>query len=126
MSANVQSVSTPRSGENSWWYLVKIVTGVLLVVLLGIHLVVNHFIGQHGLLTYADIVAYYQNPIIPIMEICFLAVVVLHSLTGLRGIILDLKPSRTILQVMDTLMVIVGVAAVAYGTWLILVIKSRG
>jgi len=126
MSANIQSVSTPRSGENSWWYLLKIVTGVLLVVLLGIHLVVNHFIGQHGLLTYADIVAYYQNPIIPIMEICFLAVVVLHSLTGLRGILLDLKPSRTILQVIDTFMIIVGVAAVTYGTWLILTIKSRG
>ena len=115
-----------RSGENSWLWLVKIVTGVLLVILLGIHLVVNHFVGQHGLLTYADVVAYYQHPIIPIMEICFLVVVVSHSLTGLRGILLDLRPMRGLLQVLDIVLVFVGVSAVVYGSWLILTIASRG
>ena len=126
MSANTQYISAPRSGENTWLWLVKIITGPLLLVLLGIHLVVNHFIGETGLLTYADVVAYYQNPIIPIMEICFLIAVVTHSLSGLRGIILDLKPSRNILKVIDVILVIFGVAVVIYGTWLALVIASKG
>jgi succinate dehydrogenase hydrophobic anchor subunit len=126
MSINTQSVSTPGSGENTWLWLLKIVTGVLLVILLGIHLVVNHFVADNGLLTYADVVAYYQNPIIPIMEIGFLAIVVTHSLTGLRGIVLDLKPSRNFLRVFDVILVIAGVSVVAYGIWLVLVIVSKG
>lgn len=126
MSINTQSVSAPRSGENTWLWLLKIVTGGLLVILLGIHLVVNHFMDENGLLTYADVVAYYQNPIIPIMEISFLAAVVTHSLTGLRGIVLDLKPSRIFLRVFDVILVIAGVSVVAYGIWLVLVIVSKG
>ena len=126
MSTNVQSVSTPRSGEGTWLWLLKILTGILLVVLLFIHLLVNHFLSRHGLMTYADVVAYYQNPIIPIMEICFLAAVVFHSLTGLRGIILDLKPARSLLKVIDAILIIVGLTVVVYGTWLVTVIAVRG
>jgi succinate dehydrogenase / fumarate reductase membrane anchor subunit len=126
MSANTQYISAPRSGENTWLWLLKIITGPLLLILLGIHLVVNHFVGETGLLTYADIVAYYQNPIIPIMEVCFLIAVVTHSLSGLRGVILDLNPSRNVLKVIDVVLVIFGVAVVIYGTWLALVIASKG
>jgi succinate dehydrogenase hydrophobic anchor subunit len=126
MSINTQSVSVPRSSETTWLWLLKIVTGVLLVLLLGIHLVVNHFVAENGLLTYVDVVAYYQNPIIPIMEIGFLAIVVTHSLTGLRGIVLDLKPSRNFLRVFDIILVIAGISVVVYGIWLILVIVSKG
>jgi succinate dehydrogenase / fumarate reductase membrane anchor subunit len=126
MTADTQNISTPKSGENTWLWLIKIVTGPLLVVLLLIHFIVNHFIGQNGLLTYADVVAYYKNPIVPIMEICFLAAVVTHSLSGLRGIFLDLKPSRGLLKAADWVFVAVGVLAVVYGAWLALTIASRG
>jgi len=126
MSTGTQNISAPRTGENTWIWLIKIVTGPLLVVLLLIHFIVNHFIGQNGLLTYADVVAYYKNPIVPIMEICFLAAVVTHSLSGLRGIFLDLKPSRGLLKAADWFFVAVGVLAVVYGAWLALTIASRG
>lgn len=127
MSANTQNISAPRSGENTWLWLVKILTGPLLFILLGIHLIINHFIGsEHGLMNYADVVAYYQNPIIPIMEILFLAAVVLHSLSGLRGIVLDLKPSRSILKILDVVLVIFGASVIIYGVWLVMVIISNG
>jgi len=125
MSAEIRNTSAPRSGENSWLWLVKIVTGPLLIILILVHFIVNHFIGQNGLLTYADVVAYYSNPLIPLMEILFLATVVTHSLSGLRGIILDLKPSRGVLTAVDWLLALVGIAAVSYGAWLALVIASR-
>ncbi len=125
-TSSSKSISAPRSGENTWLWLVKIITGPLLLVILAIHLTVNHFLGQTGLLSYADIVAYYRNPIIPAMEILFLATVVTHSLSGLRGIILDLKPTRNILRLIDWVLVILGVSAVVYGTWLALTIASSG
>jgi succinate dehydrogenase / fumarate reductase, membrane anchor subunit len=124
MSGAVQNASLPKSGENTWLWLIKIVTGPLLVVLLLVHFIVNHFIGENGLLTYADVIAYYKNPLIPVMEICFLAAVVTHSLSGLRGIFLDLNPSRSLLKAVDWLLVIVGIVAVVYGAWLALTIAS--
>lgn len=122
------SVSGPRPGENTWIWLVKIVTGPLLLVVLGLHFTVNHYLGSMstGLMTYDDIIRYFQNPIIPAIEILFLITVVTHSLTGLRGIILDMNPSRNTLNILTWLLVILGVSSIAYGVWLALTIASLG
>ena len=122
----LNTTSTPKKGETTWLWLLKILTGLLVIVILIIHFVVNHFIAEGGLLTWADVVRYYQNPIIPIMEIAFVALVVSHSLIGLRGIILDLNPSRSVITAVNWLFSLVGVGSVAYGIWLIQVIVSKG
>ena len=120
--------SAPRPGENTWIWLIKIVTGPLLVLVIGLHFAVNHYMGSmsSGLMTYEDVIAYYQNPIIPIIEIVFLATVVTHCLIGLRGIILDMNPSRKVLNIVTWLMVILGVVSVGYGIWLVFAIASQG
>ncbi len=122
------SVSGPRPGENTWIWLIKIATGPLLVLVLLLHFLANHYMGSlsSGLMTYQNIVVYYQNPIIPAIEILFVATVVTHSLIGLRGIILDMNPSRTVLNIITWLMVILGVSSVVYGIWLALTIASKG
>jgi succinate dehydrogenase hydrophobic anchor subunit len=121
-------VSGPRPGENTWIWLIKIITGPLLLIVLGLHLAVNHYLGTmtSGLMTYRDIIAYYQNPIIPTIEIVFLVTVVTHCLIGLRGIILDLNPSRNVLSIVTWLLVILGVSSVGYGIWLAVAIASQG
>ena len=122
------SFAGPRPGENTWLWLLKIVTGPLLVILLGLHLTVNHYMGSlaTGLMTHDDVIQYFQNPIIPAIEILFLVTVVTHSLLGLRGILLDMNPSRSVLKIVTWLLVILGVSSVAYGTWLALTIASLG
>jgi succinate dehydrogenase / fumarate reductase membrane anchor subunit len=117
---------TPRSGEGAGLWFLKILTGFLVIVVLIIHLIVNHLIVEGGLLTYADVVRYYQNPIIPIMEIVFLIFVVTHALMGLRSVLLDLHPSNKVLKLINYGLVVLGVGSIAYGTWLILVIVGRG
>ena len=115
------------SSENSWVWLLKIVTGLLIIVILVIHLIVNHMLGtEGGLLTYADVVAYYQNPIIPIMEAAFLICVVAHSLIGLRGIIIDLNPSPRTLNGITWLLTGLGAAFIVYGLWLLMAIVAQG
>jgi succinate dehydrogenase hydrophobic anchor subunit len=127
-STSASYVSGPRPGENTWIWLVKIVTGPLLVIVLGLHLTVNHYLGSvpTGLMTYDDVIRYFQNPIIPAIEILFLITVVTHSLIGLRGIILDMNPSRNTLSIVTWLLVILGVSSVLYGIWLALTIASKG
>jgi succinate dehydrogenase hydrophobic anchor subunit len=60
------------------------------------------------------------------MEGLFLAFVVSHSLIGLRGIILDLNPSKAVMTFVNWLFSIVGVAAVVWGLYLISTIVSNG
>lgn len=122
----IDTKSAPKTGETLWLWLFKIVSGVLILVVLVVHYIVNHFIGENALLTYEDVVAYYQNPIIPIMEIFFVVFVVSHALIGLRSIILDLKPSRSALKTLDWAFTGLGAVSIVYGVWLILVIVSRG
>ncbi len=121
-------VSSPRPGETTWLWLIKIVTGPLLLVVLILHLTVNHYLGSSssGLMTYDDIIRYFQNPIIPAIEILFLITVVTHSLIGLRGIVLDMNPSRPVLSAVTWLLSLLGVASVIYGIWLALTIASIG
>lgn len=117
---------TPRSGEGAGLWFLKILTGFLVIVVLVIHLIVNHLIVEGGLLTYADVVHYYQNPIIPILEIAFLIFVVTHALMGLRSVLLDLHPSNQVLRFINYGLVVLGVGSIAYGIWLVLVIVGRG
>ncbi len=120
-------VSAPRPGENSTLWLIKIATGPVLVLVLILHFTVNHYLGSmsSGLMTYDDVIQYFQNPIIPAIEILFLITVVSHCLIGLRGIILDLNPSRSVLNITTWALVILGVSSVVYGIWLALTIASK-
>ena len=121
-------VSGPRPGENTWTWLLKIATGPLLLLVLILHFTVNHYLGSmsSGLMTYADVIQYFQNPIIVAIEILFLVTVVTHSLLGFHGILLDMHPPRTLLVISTWLHVIIGVSAVVYGIWLALTIASQG
>ena len=122
------SMSRPRPGENTWLWLIKIVTGPLLLIVLGLHFIVNHYMGSmsSGLMTYDDIIRYFQNPIIVAIEILFLVTVVTHSLIGFHGILLDMHPSRNLLIISTWLHVFFGVSAVVFGICLALTIASLG
>lgn len=118
--------SNPKQQEGTWLWLIKIVAGLLIVVILGIHFWVNHLVAPGGLLSYADVLAYYQNPAIIVMEVLFLVFVVSHALLGLRSIILDLNPTKTMLRWVNRGLLLLGTLAILYGTWLALFISAKG
>lgn len=124
----IETKSVPKSGEGSGLWLLKILTGALVIVILAIHFWVNHLLGSMaGLLTYEEVVAYYtKNLFIPIMEGLFVTVVVSHALLGLRSIILDMHPSPKALSVVNWVFLIGGAGFIIYGIWLITVIVGRG
>lgn len=111
--------------ENSWLWLVKIIAGLLVIFMLGLHFIVNHLLAPNGLLSYAEVVSYYKIPIIPIIEVIFLITVITHAFIGLRSIILDLNPSQTVLRWVNVLLVLLGAVCIFYGTWLVIVITGR-
>ena len=106
-------------------WLVQACLGVLLVILLTIHLIVNHWAAPHGLLTYADVVRYYDISGIAWMETIFLITVTVHCLLGLHSILLDLSMSARATRVATWLLTFVGLTAIVYGVCLTRTIVSR-
>lgn len=106
-------------------WLVQAGLGILLVILLAIHLIVNHWAAPQGLLTYADVIRYYDIPGIAWMEAAFLIVVTVHCLLGLHSILLDLNMSARVTRVATWLLTFVGLTAIVYGAWLTRTIVSR-
>lgn len=117
--------SKPKNNEGIWLWLIKITAGLLVIVVLGIHFVINHAVAPGGLLSYQDVINYYNVPIVPIMEFIFLVVVITHALLGLRSILLDLNPTPRIRKVLDGVLLLLGATGMIYGTWLLVVLSSR-
>ncbi|HJX67543.1 MAG TPA: hypothetical protein VJ258_02325 [Candidatus Limnocylindrales bacterium] len=110
----------------AWGWILQAVTGALVLVLITVHMVANHFIVSRGLRDYRDVVAYLSNPIVMVWELVFLIVVTWHGLLGLRAVLFDFGFSPRTERRITRLLSVVGVAAVVYGMWLTAVIVSRG
>ena len=118
----IDQVSVPKKREGFWLWFLKLLSGLLVIVLLFVHLIVNHLTASEGLLTFNEVVAYFSNPWIVAMELSFLVIVVTHALIGARSVILDLNPSDGTLRAVDIFFVLLGLASIGYGIWLTSVI----
>jgi len=115
-----------RERASSWSWILQAFTGVMLVVLLGLHMVVQHFVVEGGLRNYEQVVQYLSNPFVFLLEIAFLIVVTWHALLGVRAIVLDLGLKPVTERKVTAFLSIVGVLLVAYGIWLSATIVSQG
>jgi succinate dehydrogenase hydrophobic anchor subunit len=96
------------------------------VVILGVHLVVNHLVSPDGLLSFQEVVVYLSNPWVALMEGTFLVLAVFHALLGVRSVFLDLHPSQRAIRGMDVVFSVVGVVSIVYGIWLLRAIQAHG
>ncbi|WP_376789374.1 hypothetical protein [Thermoflexus sp.] len=101
-------------------------TGLLLLVLLTLHMVFNHFVVEGGLRTYRDVVAYLSHPVVFAWEILFLVVVTAHALMGVRAILLDLGIGPGTDRWLKRGLTLVGLLIIGYGVWLSWWLRSRG
>ncbi len=110
----------PKNSTGTVRWLAQAGLGILLVILLGTHIIVNHWVAPQGLLSHADVIRYYKVPGIAWMEIFFLIVVTAHCLLGLHSILFDLNLPSNIKTGLTWLLIILGVTIVLYGirlTW---------
>jgi succinate dehydrogenase hydrophobic anchor subunit len=96
-------------------WLWQVFTGVGLVVLLGLHMIANHFIAKGGLRDYAAVVSYLRNPVILTLEVLFLICVTTHGLLGVRAIFLDFGLSDRLEKRLTRILNVIGVLTIGYG-----------
>ncbi len=108
-------------GATASW-LGRVVTGVGLLILLGLHFIANHFIAKGGLRDFADVVAYLRTPIILVLEVLFLVVVTIHAMLGVHSILMDFGLSAHAEKRLSRALTAVGILTAGYGLWLTWVI----
>ncbi len=54
----LNNISSPKHNEGFWLWFSKIIAGLLVIVVLGIHFVINHAVAPGGLLSYEDVIRY--------------------------------------------------------------------
>lgn len=112
--------------RSSWGWFWQSVTGIALLLLVGVHMIANHFIVTGGLRDFQQVVAYLSNPIILVIELSFLITVSAHAMLGVRSILFDLGLSARSERVVSYACAVVGVGIVLYGVWLTYTIISQG
>jgi succinate dehydrogenase / fumarate reductase, membrane anchor subunit len=115
-----------RERTSSWSWILQAFTGVMLVVLLGLHMVVQHFVVEGGLRDYEQVVQYISNPFVFLLEVSFLIIVTWHALLGVRAILLDLGLKPATERKWAAALTVFGVIVVAYGIWLSATIVAQG
>jgi succinate dehydrogenase hydrophobic anchor subunit len=101
-------------------------TGLLLLVLLALHMIFNHFVVEGGLRTYRDVVAYLSHPLVFAWEIALLIMVTAHALMGVRAILLDLGIRPATDRWLKRGLTLLALGIIGYGMWLSWLIRSRG
>jgi succinate dehydrogenase cytochrome b556 subunit len=130
MVADLKEVRQPsptqrgRGGTTTWIF--QVVSGVLLVVLLGVHIVTQHFVVKGGLRDYAQVVSYLSNPVVLAVESLFVLVLIWHAMLGLRAVLLDFGFGRRGQAWITYGVTALGAVTAAYSFWLIAAIAAKG
>jgi len=111
--------------RNTYLQFVQFVSGALIAVLLGIHVVLMHLdiiLGFFGS-EVADVTAWEsmiersRQGLWVGIYIALLIFGLYHALNGLRNIILELTPSARISRIVTGVIIIIGIAAFILGTY---------
>jgi len=120
MATEQQAVERPAAGSRVIPAFVgQVVSGVALLVLLGLHMVAQHFIVPTGLRFYEDVIEWLSNPVVVAVEVTFLGFVTYHAVTGVRAILFDFGFSERTERRITTISWVVGIATFAYGVTLL-------
>jgi succinate dehydrogenase / fumarate reductase membrane anchor subunit len=118
--------------RNTYLQFVQLVSGALIAVLLGIHVVFMHLdkilgffgIGVADVTAWESMIERSRQGLWAGIYIALLIFGLYHALNGLRGIILEMTPSARISRVVTWIIVIVGVVAFVLGTYVPVILLS--
>jgi succinate dehydrogenase hydrophobic anchor subunit len=115
-----------RRPRPTFAWVAQVTSGVLLLVLLTVHMVAQHFVVEGGLRTYGDVIAWIRNPVVFAVEALLLICVTWHGIAGVHAVLLDLGLRGRAERIAARALGYVMVATIAYGLWLLYMLAFRG
>ena len=117
--AEQQIATTKVAGTWAWFF--QRLSAVLLVILLGIHLYVAHFMdldshtGDEALITFEDVSVRLDQLIYIVVDYGMLAMVLLHGLNGFRTVLFDFDMFVKRRKAVDAGLWVLGVGTLVWG-----------
>ena len=99
---------------------------MLLLVLLTVHMVAQHFVVSGGLRTYDQVIAWIRNPVVFAVEALLLVCVTWHGIAGIHAVLLDLGLRGRAERIAARVLLDLGVVTILYGLWLLYMLAFRG
>jgi succinate dehydrogenase cytochrome b556 subunit len=116
MTTEPRPVDRPDAGpRHAPTFVIQVVSGVGLIVLLGLHMIAQHFIVPTGLRYYEDVIDWLRNPVMIVIEVTFLVFVTYHALVGVRAILFDFGFSERTERRITNIFWAVGIVTIVYG-----------
>jgi succinate dehydrogenase / fumarate reductase membrane anchor subunit len=121
-----RETSAPVSGGfATWTWPLQAASGVLLVVLAGLHMLSHHLVAPEGLRTYREVIEYLTTPSVIVLETLFSATVIFHALAGVRSILLDIDALIEHRPTINKVLVVLGLIMFLYGLFLTISLMGR-
>jgi succinate dehydrogenase hydrophobic anchor subunit len=105
-------------------WLVKAISGGLLIVFLGAHLIAQHLLVPGGLRDFTSVVEYLRQPLALVTETLLVATVLVHAAIALRTFAGELVRNPRALRVVSYAIVLAAVATFGYTVWLTINVLS--
>jgi succinate dehydrogenase hydrophobic anchor subunit len=117
----------------TYLWLMQLVTGVLIAVLLGIHMVMQHLkdilrffgVNLNNPASWQSMIERSRQIIWASIYIALLAVVLYHALYGLRNVILELTPSARTERVVTRVIIAFGIIVFVWASYVLIALLSR-
>jgi succinate dehydrogenase hydrophobic anchor subunit len=106
-------------------WLVQAISGGLLIVFLGVHLIAQHILAPGGLRDFASVAAYLREPVALVSELGLLASVLVHVVLGTRAFLVESIRDPRLVSRLTLVVVAIAAIAFAYATWLTATIIGR-
>ncbi|HJW91709.1 MAG TPA: hypothetical protein VJ436_13800, partial [Anaerolineales bacterium] len=102
-----------------WVWILQRVTGIALILFLGIHIGVLHFIelAQGIYINFGSVHQRLSTVLFVVVDYSLLALVLYHALNGLRNVIFDFELSDSTRRLVNRGLLLFGVIFFAYGVW---------
>ena len=108
---------TPSQPQGAWAWILQRLTAILLVVFLGTHIFVLHYVPENLNINAAGVLLRFKSVLYLIIDSGFLATGLYHGLNGVRNVIFDFVVSPGARTLINWVLLIVGIVFTAYGAY---------
>jgi len=103
--------------QGVWAWILQRVTAVLLVVFLGTHLFVLHYIPDNMNINFLGVAARFKSVLYLVIDSGLLAVALYHALNGIRNVLFDFVVDDGARRAFNSLFWLVGLAFLIWGAY---------
>lgn len=103
--------------QGVWAWILQRLSAVLLVVLLGTHIFVLHFVPENMTINFLGVAARFKSLLYLIIDSGLLAVGLYHGLNGIRNVVFDFVLAEGTRRILNVLLFIIGLAFLIYGAY---------